>query len=138
MEADKGAIIFIRLTLLSMLFYLLTGCTTVYLLTGCTTDSVSTESVSADISIITVHSLSEITQTIENKENKIVSSESATKLKSNKCKSSYSPPIKDKTKIKDMLKRSGKITLKMTESEQKHIVDNFIHNKMNTNKSCKL
>jgi predicted small secreted protein len=52
------------------------------------------------------------------------------------CKPDYSPPIQDKTKIIEMLKKSGKITVEMTDLQKNKIVDEFINNKFNHKNSA--
>lgn len=51
------------------------------------------------------------------------------------CKNFTSPPIKDKSKIKDMLFKEGKINNSMTEEEITQYVNDFIKKK--SSKSCK-
>lgn len=48
-----------------------------------------------------------------------------------------SPPVHDKSKIKAMLLKSGKITAEMTSEQADKIVNDFIRAKQTPNKNCK-
>ena len=50
------------------------------------------------------------------------------------CKNYSSPPIKDKSKIREMLLKEGKINAEMSEEEINNFVEQFIRNK--TSQSC--
>jgi len=52
------------------------------------------------------------------------------------CKKNYSPPIKDITKLKEMLIKSGKITTDMNEAEVKIAINKYIQNKRAAFKKC--
>lgn len=52
------------------------------------------------------------------------------------CKKSMSPPIKDKTKIKNMLEKSGRITPEMSPQQVEKVVNDYISNKKAAFKDC--
>ena len=52
------------------------------------------------------------------------------------CKKSFSPPIKDVTKLKEMLMKSGKITSEMSDAEVKMVINKYIQNKRAAFKKC--
>tara|TARA_B110000881_G_C18437731_1_gene444298 strand:+ start:214 stop:627 length:414 start_codon:yes stop_codon:yes gene_type:complete len=103
--------------------------TNVWANTNIMTKKILVEEKSADRVIITAHNLDNINDEIKR---------TSRHVKNKKCKPANSPPIKDKNKIYEMLKKSGKVTVDMTDSQQKQIVDSFIHKKTNNHKSCKL
>lgn len=52
------------------------------------------------------------------------------------CKKSMSAPIKDKTKIKNMLEKSGRITADMSPQQIDKVVNNYIRKKNAAFKDC--
>jgi hypothetical protein len=58
-------------------------------------------------------------------------------VKKGPCKKSYSPPIKDIAKLKEMLIKNGTITSGMSNEEVKAIVNQYIENKRAAFKVCK-
>lgn len=57
-------------------------------------------------------------------------------LKTVPCKNAM-PPIRDKSKLKEMLQASGKITPEMSEATQEQIVNDYIKQKRAAFKRCK-
>ena len=130
---EKWPTIFFLLIYLSIIVYVIAifSCvgSNVWANTNIMTKNILVEQKSADRVIITVHNLDNI-----NDEVKRISRH----VKNKKCKPAHSPPIKDKNKIYEMLKKSGKVTVDMTDLQQKQIIDSFIQKKTNNHKSCKL
>lgn len=52
------------------------------------------------------------------------------------CQSMYSPPIKDKAKIRQLLIKKGTITADTNTETADKLVDEFIKKKQNVNKNC--
>jgi hypothetical protein len=58
-------------------------------------------------------------------------------IKKRPCKKSYSPPIKDIAKLKEMLMKSGRITSDMNNVEINKVVNQYVKNKRAAFKACK-
>lgn len=53
------------------------------------------------------------------------------------CKPSMSPPIKDKSKLKVLLEKSGRITSEMTPAQIDKVINEYIRKKRAAYNSCK-